>query len=122
MGDGKKNPYEVLDLDPGLDLRELTQLLRERAELLPPEERAPIQGLWQALTLDPEERLRHALLAQPKASGFTELEVLLEHRLDLPPLDISPETLLNCLEVDELLVLPSLEVLPSEDDPKGKKV
>lgn len=60
------NPYEELDLDASLDLTTLTEILRERAEGLDAAERARIQGLWQALTVNARERARHAVLARPR--------------------------------------------------------
>ena len=52
----KPNPYELLELDPGLDLQGLTEALRERAESASAKERGQIQGIWQALTMDPKRR------------------------------------------------------------------
>lgn len=60
------NPFDQLELDPRLDARELTELLRRRAERAAPAERKRLQALWRELTLNEEDRLRAGLLAHPR--------------------------------------------------------
>ncbi len=62
------NPFDLLQLDPRHTPRELTEMLRRRAERAMPEERAELQGLWRKLTLKERDRLRWALLAHPRTS------------------------------------------------------
>lgn len=77
------NPFEALDLEPTLDLRGLTEALRERAESSPPAERARIQGIWQSLTMDPKQRAEAALLARPRGPELAPLDRLLALRLPI---------------------------------------
>jgi hypothetical protein len=99
------NPFEALDLDPTLDIADLTEALRELAEALPPHERGRVQGLWQQLTLRREDRVEAALLARPRGVAVKEVGAL-ARRLGPPP------------QVDPLArealqsQVPLLEVLP----------
>ena len=58
------NPYEALDLPSSMAPRELTAVLRERVEGLPPVERAEVRGAWEALTVNDRQRARYALFAR----------------------------------------------------------
>lgn len=62
------NPFDLLQLDPRHTPRELTELLRRRAERATPAERAELQRLWRQLTLKESDRIRWALLAHPRNS------------------------------------------------------
>ena len=74
------NPFDLLGLDPRMTPRELTEVLRQRAERALPEERAQLQGLWRKLTLKESERIKYALLAHPRGSrqGAQKLDALRE--------------------------------------------
>ncbi|OIP31254.1 MAG: hypothetical protein AUK47_22895 [Deltaproteobacteria bacterium CG2_30_63_29] len=91
----KPNPYELLELDPGLDLQGLTEALRERAESASAKERGQIQGIWQALTMDPKRRAEAALLARPRARrseavGQGDLKAVIDRLLaQIPPLPVA---------------------------------
>lgn len=63
-----ENPFDELGLDPRHSPRQLTELLKLRAERARPEERARLQSLWRQLTLRERDRIRWALLAHPRAS------------------------------------------------------
>jgi hypothetical protein len=80
----KGNPFDLLGLDPRMSPRELTEVLRQRAERALPEERAQLQGLWRKLTLKESERIKFALLAHPRGSrqGAQKLDAL---RDKVPP-------------------------------------
>lgn len=62
------NPFDLLQLDPRHTPRELTEMLRRRAERASPSERAELQRLWRQLTLKESDRIRWALLAHPRNS------------------------------------------------------
>lgn len=79
-----ENPFDVLQLDPRHTPRELTEMLRRRAERARPEERAELQGLWRQLTLKERDRLRWALLAHPRKSR-TEAQQLEALQDKIPP-------------------------------------
>jgi hypothetical protein len=61
----KPNPFEVLGLNPRLDVRALTAALQERARRARPEEKAELQKFWRELTQRHADRVRWALLAHP---------------------------------------------------------
>lgn len=110
------NPFEALDIDPTLDLQSLTELLRDRAEELPPEERSAIQGLWREMTLHPAKRLEHALLARPRSRKVTSVHKLLPLlRPPAPNLELTSEALLEQLTPLDLLVLPRYTSEPFPD-------
>lgn len=84
MSDRHDNPFDQLGVDPRRTPRELTELLRQRAERAQPEERKRLQNLWRQLTLKEADRLRWALLAHPR-SGGDHVRELDELRRKLPP-------------------------------------
>jgi hypothetical protein len=118
-----KNPFEALDLDPNMDLRELTAELRERAEELLPHERATLQKHWQQITFSASERAEHALLARPRHNKAARLELALR-KVPPPALPSSEaqslaDDALSRLELRELVPLPPLgrmQASPSSSD------
>lgn len=84
MSDRHDNPFDQLGVDPRRTPRELTELLRQRAERAQPEERKRLQNLWRQLTLKEADRLRWALLAHPR-SGGDHVRELDDLRRKLPP-------------------------------------
>ena len=106
MSEQPPNPFDLLGIDPRLDPKTLTELLRQRAERALPEERKRLQGLWRALTLKDSDRARWALLAHPRHSQTDLIEML---RQRVPPFVSrhKPEALE--LKVSDLLTLPRQE-------------
>jgi len=101
------NPYDALDLDPSLDLATLTEQLRERAEDLDPDERAHIQGLWQALTVHPRSRAFFAMLARQRVERADDPAQLVEAIRDLEGEAAPARELLDMLEPADLALPPS---------------
>ena len=80
-----ENPFDKLGVDPTTDAQKLTEVLRRRAQRLPPEERREIQEMWRELTLHDDRRVRWAFLAHPRDPD-TEAESVEELRSRVPPL------------------------------------
>lgn len=108
----EENPFDVLQLDPRHTPRELTEMLRRRAERAKPEQRAELQGLWRQLTLKERDRLRWALLAHPRKSRTETQQIeALQERIPRFISRYKPPAMVPTLR--DLLVSP---VAPTQDD------
>ncbi|GEM_PF-6282518 len=100
------NPFDELEIDPRLDARSLTEKLRQKAEVAPPEERERIQSIWQKLTLNKSDRIKWAILAHPRPASARagEIEKL---KQSLPPILVRfPEITLVARDSD-IFLMPS---------------
>ena len=103
------NPYDELELDPRLSPKELTDVLRRRAERARPEDRHRLQELWRTLTVNEADRLRWAFWAHPRPheADPKSIDVLRE---SLPPVIIRSKskpldvTVADILKDDRLTV------------------
>ena len=114
----EENPFDVLGLDPRSSPSQLTTVLRERAEMALPEERAKLQGLWQKLTLKTRDRVRWALTAHPRAhdvSGSNKTIDSLRRAIAPTFLRGTPEPLVT--KVSDALCMPDYDEVTTTPTP-----
>lgn len=81
-----ENPFDLLGLAPDLDTRQITEVLRRRAETLSKPERERLQKAWRELTMKESERAKHALFAHPRAADEDHLSVSELRNLAVAPI------------------------------------
>lgn len=105
MSDASSNPFERYGIDPASSPEAITERFRELVGDAAEAEREALRAAWDALTLNPEERVRAAFFADP------------ETRPELgspPPRKRTPFAGPEPMALARLLVLPSVSELVSE--------
>lgn len=105
MSDASSNPFERYGIDPASTPEAITERFRELVGDASEAEREALRAAWDALTLNPEERVRAAFFAHPESRPALGAP---------PPRKRTPFAAPEPVVLARLLVLPPLSELVSE--------